>query len=177
MTHPEVLKCIICHTFTAQNTFTFKCVTELGEWLQDFLHTFCVLTGQRSYRRKHSNINNRANNMFHLKLIWEHEWVTQWTDKFPQTCVYWSLSKSGESDSNCVKKKQFKNNVLTEEKVKYILAWLEISTCKLFRHMAQRTVLTLKSAFIATRLIKFHPYKITYMNEFSILYLWNHCCY
>jgi hypothetical protein len=61
-------------------------------------------------------------------------------------------------------KETFKRNVLSEENVYHIRAWLEISTCKL-RHLALETGVSLVSVFTATRLIIFHPYKITYVDE------------
>jgi hypothetical protein len=57
--------------------------------------------------------------------------------------------------------------VLTEEKVRDIEERLQISPRKSLRRLAQETGFSLGSAFTATKLIKFRPYKITVVHELS----------
>jgi hypothetical protein len=62
-------------------------------------------------------------------------------------------------------KRQSKRNVLTEEKFQDIQARLQVSPRKLLRRLAQETGVSLGSAFTATKLIRFRPYKITVVHE------------
>jgi hypothetical protein len=62
-------------------------------------------------------------------------------------------------------KSQSKRNVLTEEKVKDIQTGLQVSPREPLRCLAQETSVLLGSAFTATKLIEFCPYKITVVHE------------
>jgi hypothetical protein len=64
-------------------------------------------------------------------------------------------------------KKKSKSIVLTDEKVRDIEALLQISPQKSLRGSAPETSVSLESAFTATKLIKFRPYKITVVHELN----------
>ncbi|PNF32668.1 hypothetical protein B7P43_G13122 [Cryptotermes secundus] len=69
------------------------------------------------------------------------------------------------SSSVCDIKKQSKKIVLTEEKIRAIEAQIQISPRKPLRRLAQKTGVSLGSAFTGTNLIKFCLYKITVVHE------------
>jgi hypothetical protein len=62
-------------------------------------------------------------------------------------------------------KKQSKMIVLTAEDIRDIEARLQISPRKSLRRLAQETGVSLGSAFTATKLIKYRPYKVTVVHE------------
>jgi hypothetical protein len=55
--------------------------------------------------------------------------------------------------------------VVTEEKVWNIEVWLQTSPRKPLRRLAQEIGVSLGYAFTATKLIRFHVYKMTVVNE------------
>jgi hypothetical protein len=55
--------------------------------------------------------------------------------------------------------------VFTKEKVRDIEARLQVSPRNSLRRLAQETGISLGPAFIATKLIKLRPYKITTVHE------------
>jgi hypothetical protein len=61
--------------------------------------------------------------------------------------------------------KTYARYVLTEEKVQDIQAQLQVSPRKSLTRLAQETGVSLGSAFTATKLIKFRPYKITVVHD------------
>jgi hypothetical protein len=67
--------------------------------------------------------------------------------------------------SVCDEKTESKRSVLTEEKVLDIQTQSEISPRKSLRCLAQESDVLLVLAFTGTRLIHFHPYKITVMHD------------
>jgi hypothetical protein len=82
-----------------------------------------------------------------------------------KSCVSKLVKKWRARDSVCDIKEQSKRIILMEEKVRDIAARLRISPRISLRRLAQETGVSLGSAFTATKLIKFRPYKITVVHE------------
>jgi hypothetical protein len=75
--------------------------------------------------------------------------------------LYWTLY----CNTRLVSVIQSNRIVLTDENVRDIEARLQFSPPKSLRRLAQETGVSLESAFTATKLMKYHPYKITVVYE------------
>jgi hypothetical protein len=87
------------------------------------------------------------------------------TRQIPQVVCIQACEKVRAKSSMCDIKKQSKRIVLTDEKVRDIEARQQISPRNSLRCLAQETGVSQGSAFTATKLIKFRPYKITVVHE------------